>query len=92
MKIAAALCAAAVFAAMAGGCGEGVESVSAEDEAYFAGMMEDYLLSAGKSQHHTVETHYEAHGGTLIARFTVTYHDPEQGAWVENYVAGKSLQ
>ena len=70
----------------------GVESVSAEDETYFAGMMEDYLLSAGKSQRHTVETHYEAHGSTLIARFTVTYHDPEQGAWVENYVAGKSLQ
>lgn len=70
----------------------GVESVSAEDEAYFAGMMEEYLLSAGKSQRHTVETHYEAHGSTLIARFTVTYHDPEQGAWVENYVAGKSLQ
>ena len=37
-----------------------VESVSAEDEAYFAGMIEDYLLSAGKSQHHTIETYYEA--------------------------------
>lgn len=68
-----------------------LDAVSAEDEAYFSGMIEDYLLSAGKSQHHTIETHYEAHDGTLIARFTVTYNDPEQGAWVENYVAGKPL-
>lgn len=65
-----------------------VESISAEDEAYFTGMIEDYLLSAGKSQHHTIETYYEAHENTLIARFTVTYNDPEQGTWVENYVAG----
>ena len=69
-----------------------VVTISAEDEAYFAGMIEDYLLSVGKSQYHTVETHYEAHDGTLIARFTVTYNDPEQGAWVENYVAGKPIE
>ena len=55
-------------------------------------MIEDYLLSAGKSQHHTIETYYEAHENTLIARFTVIYNDPKQGAWVENYVAGKPIE
>ena len=69
-----------------------LDVVSADDKAYFADMIEDYLLSAGKPQYHTIETYYEAHENTLIARFTVTYNDPEQGAWVENYVAGKPFK
>ena len=73
-------------------CYNDLDVVSADDKAYFAGMIEDYLLSAGKSQYHTIETYYEAHENTLIARFTVTYNDPEQGAWVENYVAGLPVE
>ena len=69
-----------------------LDVVSADDKAYFADMIEDYLLSTGKSQYHTIETYYEAHENTLIARFTVTYNDPEQGAWVENYVAGLPVE
>ena len=70
----------------------GLDAVSDSDVDYFSEQITAYLQQNGVTAEHTIHTTYQLVEDTLIARFTVTYNDPEQGAWVENYVAGKPFK
>ena len=70
----------------------GLDAVSDSDVDYFSEQITTYLQRNGVTARHTIHTTYQLVEDTLIARFTVTYNDPEQGAWVENYVAGKPFK
>ena len=70
----------------------GIEGLSPTDGEYFQNIIDDYLLKHKDSISYTVKTTYRVRDNTLLAFYNVTFSDPEQGTWVENYVAGLPVE
>ncbi len=67
-----------------------LDSVSEQDEEYFAGLLNGYLQAEGITASYTVESNYRERQDILMANLSVTFTD-EDVVWSENYVAGKPL-
>lgn len=65
-----------------------VESLSADDETYFASLLDEYLDT---DIPYTVSTAYSARDGKLLANYSVSFTNADGENWVENYIASKSL-
>ena len=70
----------------------GIEELSIADEEYFQNIINNYLSLNNTAASYTVKTTYRVRDNTLLALYTVTFNDPEQGTWVENYAAGKPIE
>lgn len=67
-----------------------LDSVSKQDEQYFANLLEGYLRAEGITASYTVESNYRERQNILMANLSVTFNDGDV-VWAENYVAGKPL-